>query len=145
MKIIKRNPFEAEPKKAMIEDVVSEADLSGEPLSNHELTILATENPEVDDRTEARLRHLVAKVIRRQKESGQAEHLKSFVNAVEWAGDGEYPYVVALAEAEITGSVTVDRIVRRDISKPWVYLGYVGVIILVLVLVLVVWVLRELL
>lgn len=132
MKIIKKNPFDVDPKKAMIEAVASEANLSGEPLSDNELTILAAENPEVDDRTEDRLRRLVAKVIKRQQESGQSEDPKSFVNAIEWASDLEYSYVLALAVAETSGSVTVDRIYRRDIPKPLVYFGCIGIIALVL-------------
>jgi len=117
---IRKNPFDTDPKIEMIKFVSEQANLSGVSLTNEERTILASENPDVDQVTEQRLRGFVRGVIANQKASGQDADRKSFVNAIEWVTDLEYPYVVALAEAELTGSHSVDQIVRRSYSGMWV-------------------------
>jgi len=115
----------------MINFVADAAKQSGAPLTDDERSILAAENPDVAPATEKRLRGLVAKVIAEQKQTGQENERKSFVNAIEWAGDGEYPYVVALAEAEITESQSIDRVIRREYPiSP--LLATIGCLVLVL-------------
>jgi len=131
---IRKNPFDTDPKIEMIKFVSEQANLAGASLTDEERTILASENPDVDQVTEQRLRALVRGVIVAQRASGEEADRKSFVNAVEWVTDLEYPYVVALAEAELTGSHSVDQVVRRSYSGMWVIGGSLAVAALIIVL-----------
>jgi hypothetical protein len=134
---IRKNPFTtADPKEEMIRFVSEHARRIGSPLSDRERLLLASENPVVDEATERRLRSLVASVIANQKASGQYADPKSFVNAAEWAADGEWPYVAALEIAEITGNPTVERFERRDYSGWWPIAGCLTIVLLIGVLIL---------
>ncbi len=133
---IRKNPFTTTyPKAEMIRFVSEHAAVIGSPLSESEQQLLASENPDVDEAAERRLRGLVAGVIANQRASGQATDPKSFVGALEWATDGEWPYVAALAEAEITGRPQVEQIERRDYSGWWLIPGCLAILLLIAFLV----------
>jgi hypothetical protein len=134
---IRKNPFTTtDPKMEMVRFVSEWANSLGSPLSEADHAILASENPDVDELTERRLRSLVAGVIANQKAPRHDADPKSFVGALEWATDGEWPYVAALAEAEIMGSPTVKRFERRGYSGWWLIPGCLVVILLIGLLVL---------
>src|ERR1700733_7796030 len=128
---IRKNPFtEFDAKAEMIRLVAEQANLSGTPLSDAERGILASENPAVERATEQRLRTLVGIVITNQKSSGQEGDPRSFVSAIEWATDGEWPYVAAIATAEIQGTQDAEQVGRRVYSGAWL-IGACLVIVLV--------------
>jgi hypothetical protein len=133
--LIRKNPFTSDPKMEMIKCVSEYAISVGSPLSDFERRLLIAENPVVDEPTEKRLRSLVANVIAKQKASGDDDQ-RSFVNAVEWATDGEWPYVAALTVAEINGSQTVEQVVRRSGSRAWLIAGCLTIVLLLVLLVL---------
>ncbi|MGO9085295.1 MAG: hypothetical protein ACLQBK_08725 [Candidatus Sulfotelmatobacter sp.] len=133
---IRKNPFATDPKMEMIKFVSDQATSVGSPLSDSERELLAAENPVVNEPTEKRLRTLVASIIATQKATGRDGDPRSFVNAVEWATDGEWPYVAALAEAEITGSQTVEQVERRSFSGAWLIAGCLTIFFLIVLLVL---------
>jgi hypothetical protein len=134
--LIRKNPFTTDPKMEMIKCVSEHATSVGLPLSDSERGLLVAENPVVDEATEKRLRILVASVIAKQKATGDDGDPRSFVNAVEWATDGEWPYVAALAVAEINGSQTVEQVVRRSGSRAWLVAGCLTIVLLIALLVL---------
>jgi hypothetical protein len=134
--LIRKNPFTTDPKMEMIKFVSEHATSIGSPLSDSEREVLAAENPVVDEATEKRLRTLVAGVIAKQKATGDDGNPRSFVNATEWATDGQWPYVAALEEAEITRSQTVAQVVRRSGSGTWLIAGYLTIVLLIALLVL---------
>jgi len=115
----------------MIRLVSEHAILSGTPLNDFERALLASENPAVDETTEKRLRALIGSLIASQKSSGQDGDPRSFANAIEWASEGKWPYVVAIAAAEITGSQTVEQVDRRVYSGAWVIGGCLVVALLI--------------
>jgi hypothetical protein len=130
---IRKSPFTTiDPKREMIRLVSEQANLTGTPLSEFELAFLSSANPQVDETTERRLRDLVVGVIDNQRSSGQDRDPKSFVNAIEWAGDGEWPYVVAIAVAQITGNQDVEQVDRRTYSGAWIIAGCFGFALLIL-------------
>jgi hypothetical protein len=133
---IRKNPFTTDPKMEMIKSVSERAASVGSPLIDSERELLAAENPVVDEATERRLRALVAGVIANQKATGEDADPRSFVNSGEWATDREWPYVAALAEAEITGSQTVKQVVRRSGSGAWLIAGCLTIVLLIALLVL---------
>lgn len=134
---IRKNPFATiDPKTEMIRLVSEQATLSGTPLSEFELALLASENPAVDEATERRLRGFVAGVIDNQRSSGRDRDPRSFVNAIEWAGDGAWPHVVAIAVAQITGNQVVDQVDRRTYSGAWVIGGCFAFALLIALLIL---------
>ncbi len=140
---IRKNPFATtdlitaiDPKTEMIRLLSEHASSVGSPLSDSDRQLLASENPVVDGATESRLRALVSGVIANQKATGRDSDPKSFVSAVEWATDGEWPYVAALAEAEITGAQVVERFERRDFSAWWLLPGCLVIIVLIALIVL---------
>jgi len=104
----------------------------GKELSPQDLVVLGTENPIVDDATEARLLDVTRDLISSQRQSGEDESPTSFTNGMEWAGDGEYPYVVALAEAAYTGRPIVRPRTRRVEGLP-------VVLVLLMTFVLLIW------
>jgi hypothetical protein len=123
------NPFTTDPKMQMIAFLAEEANISGQPLTDWERRILAAENPDVDEKTERRLKTLVEAVVARQKRSGLESDSHSFMNALPWAGDREYPYVVALAETEAAGAArTIGHVIRRAMPPPFATFGVAIVI-----------------
>ena len=134
--LIRKNPFNTDPKTEMLRCVSEHATSAGLPLSDSERRLLVAENPVVDEATEKRLRSLVAGVIAKQKATGDDGGPRSFVNAVEWATDGEWPYVAALAVAEISGSQTVEQVVRRSGPRSWLVAGCLTIVLLIALLVL---------
>jgi hypothetical protein len=137
MRLARKNPFTStDPKLEMIRFVSDQAISSGSPLTDEERRLLASENPDVDQSTEMRLRSLVSAVIASQKASGRDADPRSFTNAIEWVTDMEWPYVAALAVAEITGAQSVEQVARRSESGPWVTAGCVAVMALLIVAVI---------
>jgi hypothetical protein len=129
---IRKNPFtKSDAESEMIRLVAEQANLSGMPLSDSERGLLASENPAVDQATEYRLRSLVGSVIANQKSSGQDTNPRSFVNAIEWATDGKWPYVAAIAIAEMQGSKDVEQVNRSVHSGAWL----IGVCLMIILLV----------
>jgi len=101
MTFIRRNPFrDVDPKMTMIDVVAAEAADEGHALSENERSWLACERPkELPPDARERLKGIIEKIIERERWSEEARNNpRSFINAIEWAGDQEYPYVVELAE-----------------------------------------------
>ena len=59
---------------------------------------------------------------------------RSFISAIEWATDGEWPYVAALAVAEITGSQAIEQMYCRSYSGSWVTAGCLAIVILLILM-----------
>lgn len=84
----------------MISIVANEAAAEGVPLTDKERKYLREERPDVTLEFDRRMRRLVEKIFKRDKESGESKNPRSFSGAIEWAGDQEYPYVVQICESE---------------------------------------------
>ncbi len=108
MRWIHKSPFGSgeDPVKFMVSLLSEEAVLSGISLSEAEERILASEFaprlPIAEDLHE-RTKRLIAQILQRERETPQEERTKSFVSSIEWAGDQNYPNIVAIAEEVITG------------------------------------------
>jgi len=97
---IKKNPFErgVDPTAVMVEMVAAEAASDGHPLTTAEREMLASEVVVSDARE--RLSALVERIVEREIVSLEwKKNPRCFIAAIEWAGDGAYPYIVQAAEA----------------------------------------------
>jgi hypothetical protein len=108
MSWIRKYPFGNEDAlEIMLEYVSREAEVRGHPLTSDETALLRSEtfDPNVDPNTESRLLELVESIVEREAAEVGSDNYKirNFSNAIEWAGDMQYPYIVHLAEHVITG------------------------------------------
>lgn len=130
----------ADAKAAMIRAVEEEAARSGAQLTREEKNRLESSGTGGqalslgDATTDHRLRALVASVVSKEWQSGDATRPGSFVNAVGPAGDREYPYVVQLAEDEIKA-----RQSERTLARKWWAPISLASLLMVLLLVALVW------
>jgi hypothetical protein len=90
----------------MVSLLSQEAVRSGIPLTEAEERILVAEFvpglPITEDFHE-RTKRLIGQILQRERETPLEERTKSFVSSIEWAGDQNYPNIVAIAEEVITG------------------------------------------
>ena len=108
MRWIRKSPFGRgeDPVKFMVSLLSQEAGRSGIPLSEAEERILASEfapRLPIAEGLHERTKRLIAQILQRERETPQEERTKSFVSSIEWAGDQNYPNIVAIAEEVITG------------------------------------------
>jgi hypothetical protein len=104
----RKYPFASEdPLDIMLEKVEEQARQEGAPLTADEQRLLRAEydrNVAVDSVREVRFRKLVSRILDAERSDAQISsdyRKRSFGNAIEWAGDRAYPYVVHLAEEDV--------------------------------------------
>ena len=116
----------------MIQSVVIEAEKQGELLSNGDIELLNSSRPtNVSGESESRLLLWVGKIIERERLAGDFyEEDRTFSNAIEWAGDREYPYVVELAERYFCENPGLQP--KGGLLKDKLYLLITGVVLVVL-------------
>ena len=131
MSWIRRNPFtEEDPVQVMIDAVAVEAENQGSFLSAAEKELLAQERYKspVDPLQEERLKSLVNAVVLREINDAEINsdyRKRSFLNAIEWAGDLQYPYVVQLAERSM-----IEYQDSHGLRKERVFNKIVGILVL---------------
>ncbi|MCU1308256.1 MAG: hypothetical protein JWN45_2951 [Acidobacteriaceae bacterium] len=108
MSLIRKYPFgDEDPVEVMVEEVAAEASRQGSSLTVEERALLASERPKkssISTEADNRMAQFITAIIAREAEDQEinADYRKrSFSNAIEWAGDMQYPYVVELAEKAI--------------------------------------------
>jgi|HubBroStandDraft_6_1064221.scaffolds.fasta_scaffold745816_1 hypothetical protein len=105
---IHKSPFgrDEDPARYMVSLLSQEAVRSGIPLSEAEERILASEyvpSQPIDEDLHERTKRLIAQTLQRERETPAGEDTKSFRSSIGWAGDQNYPNIVAVAEEVITG------------------------------------------
>lgn len=98
----RKSPFTPNEDAAehMVALLARHAELAGSPLNDEEKKLLredALEHP-LTEAQRQRFLDLIQQLLERELKGEGAADPRSFGNSVEWAGDPEYPNVVALAE-----------------------------------------------
>jgi hypothetical protein len=96
---IKRSPFgrDEDPLNHMVELLSVEAIKDGVPLSERDREILANVEP-MPEILRQRTKELVMRIYESESPDERERDPKCFGCALQWAGDGQYPNIVALAE-----------------------------------------------
>jgi hypothetical protein len=105
---IRKSPFgrHEDPAKHMVLLLSEEAEESGAPLSEEEKEVLAREaapREPLPEELRQRVRRLIEQILERERGAATEAGPKSFLNSLEWAGDQDYPNIVALTEEVILG------------------------------------------
>jgi hypothetical protein len=132
---IRKYPFgEEDALDIMLEFMDFEAQRNGLPLTEEEKQLLRSETPKVAPDQEPRLLGMVKAILEREMSSDQSPDYKkrNFGNAIEWAGDISYPYVVQLAE-RASGRASVSTRSKLGYLVRLVMTGLVIVFIMLLV------------
>ena len=102
---IRKSPFSRheDPIEHMVTLLSHEAEIAGTPLSEADKKVLATEatpTTPVPRELRARATRLIEQIVEKETaQLGDAEgDPKSFGRSLEWAGDPDYPNIVALTE-----------------------------------------------
>jgi hypothetical protein len=151
MNWIRKNPFgDEDPLEIMIGCVAAEAKEQGKELTGEDVALLRAEyyvvDPENDTKVDrsAELRYMALVKAVLEKEAASETGSKRFTNAIEWAGDQQYPYVVALAELCITGEDPGPRVRRGRLADQFFLLATgLAVVLAMFLIVTIVGILSE--
>ena len=105
---IRKSPFgrHEDPTEHMVALLSNEAEIGGAPLSDADKKILASDatlSGPVPEELRARTSRLIELLVEKGKAqvSDSKGDPKSFLRTLEWAGDQDYPNIVALTEDAI--------------------------------------------
>jgi hypothetical protein len=102
MSWIRNSPFDRheDPVKHMLELLSEEAYRAGTPFSDSEKKMLvsqASRRQPLPEDLKQKAKALIEEILKEEQIS-EPENPKNFGNSLEWAGDGQYPNIVALTE-----------------------------------------------
>ena|SRR5258708_6672455 len=103
MSWIRKSPFASheDPVEHMVALLSKEAENAGTPFSADEKKILRSERASgepVPEELRQKSRKLIQQLLKKEQTREADKDPKSFDSSLEWAGDGEYPNIVALTE-----------------------------------------------
>jgi len=103
---IRKSPFakHEDPVEHMMLLLSKEAEDAGTPFSTDEKKILRSERTtgeSVPEELREKSTKLIAQLLRKEQTRDADNDPKRFNSSLEWAGDGEYPNIVALTEEVI--------------------------------------------
>ncbi len=103
---IRKSPFDRheDPIKHMVALLAEEATNAGSPFSEEEQKILGREvipGESIPEEFRQKTKKLIEQILKREQEAEASKDAKNFGNTLEWAGDPDYPNIVALTEEVI--------------------------------------------
>ena len=114
---IRKSPFtrHEDPIYHMVELLSKEAQAGGTPFSEDEKSILAREvvpGGLIPEELQVKAKKLIEQLLEKEERSGEPSDPKSFGNSLEWAGDPDYPNIVALTEQVVCSGATTKNLPR---------------------------------
>jgi hypothetical protein len=125
------------PVAHMVSLLSQEAKRSGIPLNEEEKNLLGQDAPEhpLTGELREKFSRLIGQLLDREQSDGAAADPRSFGNSVEWAGDPEYPNIVAIAEEVISSRRPAESFairIRREMKDLTHLVGCAFAIVIVL-------------
>jgi hypothetical protein len=122
MSWIRKSPFASheEPVEHMVALLSKEAENAGTPFSADEKKILRSETSgeSVPEELRQKSRKLIEQLLKKEQTREADKDPKSFDSSLQWAGDREYPNIVALTEEVImSGGFGVLPLHGRRLAK----------------------------
>jgi hypothetical protein len=123
MSWIRKSPFarHEDPVEHMVALLSKEAENAGTPFSADEKKILRSERASgesVPEELRQKSRKLIEQLLTKEQTIEADKDPKSFDNSLEWAGDREYPNIVALTEEVVmSGGFGVLPLHGRRLAK----------------------------
>ncbi len=104
---IRKSPFDRheDPVEHMVALLSEEAANVRTPFSEEEKKILGREvirGESIPEGFRQKAKKLIEQILKREQEAEASKDAKNFGNTLEWAGDPDYPNIVALTEEVVT-------------------------------------------
>lgn len=117
MSWVRKDPFgcDEDPIRHMVVLLAVAAENAGIPITDDDKRILCKESRRgepLPDELREKAKKLIEQILKKDCESVATEDTKSFGNSLEWAGDRDYPNIVALTEEVIMSGAYVRNLPR---------------------------------